>query len=105
MGKEKFKQQIKNFLTNLSKDFKIKKIILFGSRAKGNYKNESDFDLIIVSDDFEGINFLERVAKVYDYWDLDMPVDFLCYTSKEFNKISKMVTIVKEALKTGIIIK
>lgn len=105
MGRREFKKEIKKFLANLCKDFKIQKVILFGSRAYGDYNKDSDFDLLIVSKDFNGMDFFERVAKMYDYWSLDAPVDFLCYTPEEFNKLSKMITIVREAVNKGIVIK
>ena len=61
-------------------------------------------DLIIISPDFENMNFFERVSKMYDYWEIDLPVDFLCYTPKEYNKLKKGITIVSEALKKGVLI-
>ena len=39
---------------------------------------------------------------MYDYWNLDYPVDFLCYTPEEFEKKKKEISIVKEAVKEGI---
>lgn len=101
--KESIIQQLKVFLTNLNEIIKINEIILFGSRAEGTASRKSDVDLIIVSEDFEGKNFFERASMMYDYWDLDLPVDFLCYTTKEFNKLKKGITIVSEALKKGIV--
>ena len=93
---------LKKFLKELNRDFSIDRIILFGSRAINNFSEESDVDLIIVSPNFEGKDFFERGAKMYDYWELDYPVDFLCYTPKEFNKLKNKVSIVKEAIETGI---
>jgi len=93
---------LKEFARKVNKDLGIDKILLFGSRATENFKEESDVDLIIVSPYFEGINFFERVSKMYDYWNLDLPVDFLCYTPEEFNNLKKRISIVKEALKIGI---
>jgi len=104
MDKKESINKINKFLKNVSKDFKIERAIFFGSRAIGIARKDSDIDLIIVSDDFEGMDFFERVSKMYDYWDLDIPVDFLCYTSREFNKLKKLVSIVSHALKQGIII-
>lgn len=93
------------FLKKLSKDFLIDKIILFGSRAGSDYLKHSDFDLIIVSKDFEGTDFTKRITKMYDYWAFDYDVDFFCYTPKEFGRLSKMIGIISEALKRGIEIK
>ena len=93
---------LKNFFKSLNKDFKIYKILLFGSRAGENFNENSDVDLIIVSEDFEKLNFFERVSKMYDYWEIDLPVDFICYTPNEFNKLKNKVTIVQQAIKEGI---
>ncbi len=93
---------IKVFVEKLRNDFNVKEVIFFGSRASGKPKKYSDIDLIIVSDDFEGMNGIERGAKMYDYWDALIPVDFICYTVKEFNYLKKRISIVREALENGI---
>ena len=105
MGKGTYFKELKKFVARLSKNFEIKEVILFGSRARNKEKNDSDIDLIIVSPDFEGMNFFKRGARMYDYWNLKIPVDFICYTEKEFNILKKKITIVKEAFENGIIIK
>jgi len=104
MGKRESINIIKKFIKNLNKDFHVKNVIFFGSRAEGRTKRNSDIDLIIVSNEFKGMDFFERVSSMYDYWDADIPVDFLCYTEEEFNKLKKLVSIVSSALKKGIII-
>jgi predicted nucleotidyltransferase len=95
---------IKKFIRRINKDFQINKIIFFGSRTTNKYNKDSDIDLIIVSDDFEGLDFFERVSKMYNYWELDYPVDFLCYTLNEFTNLKKRISIIKYAIKKGIII-
>jgi len=95
---------IRGFLKKLKKDLSVEKIILFGSRAGKDYLEHSDIDLLVVSKDFENIGFSERIVKMYDYWVSDSDVDFLCYTPEEFKKLSKMITIVREAVKKGILI-
>ena len=42
---------------------------------------------------------------MYEDWDYNFAVDFICYTPKEFNEKKNQVSIVSEALKTGVIIK
>tara|TARA_Y100000310_G_scaffold345413_1_gene464718 strand:+ start:26698 stop:27015 length:318 start_codon:yes stop_codon:yes gene_type:complete len=105
MGQGKYLTQIKSFAKDLEKDFKIKKLILFGSRATGKAKKDSDIDLIIVSDDFKGMGFFERTSRMYKYWPFEIPVDFLCYTKKEFDKLKTRISVVKQAIDTGITIK
>lgn len=80
----------------------IEKAILFGSFARGEARKDSDIDLILVSREFEGKSALKRPVRFYIDWNLGYPVDFLCYTPKEFNNLRKQVSIVSQALKEGI---
>ena len=61
----------------------IKQAILYGSRAKGNYKNGSDIDMSLITDNTFTRNDLLRIGSDFD--DSDMPyfVDVSIY-----NKIS-----------------
>jgi predicted nucleotidyltransferase len=77
-------------------------MFLFGSRAWGKPHQDSDIDLIIVSPTFRKKKPLARGLNLYDHWSLDYPVDFLCYTPEEFEKLKKKITIVKEAVERGI---
>ncbi|MBI2652781.1 nucleotidyltransferase domain-containing protein [Candidatus Woesearchaeota archaeon] len=101
MGKKK-DRKIKLFANIIKNKFDVDKIIFFGSRARGTHKRNSDYDFILVSKDFRGMKFTERISKIYPYWKYDESIEPLCYTPKEFNKLKKQVTIVKEAVENGI---
>jgi len=105
MGKKESLIIIKKFVENLRKDFVIHNVIFFGSRAEGKGHEHSDIDLIVISDGFEGMDFFERVSKMYKHWEGLVPVDFLCYTVREFESLRKKVSIVSEALRSGIVVK
>ena len=92
---------LKEFARRTSKTMNVQRIILFGSMATGEANEDSDIDLIIVSPRFRGLSFWKRAIGLHDYWTLDYPVDFLCFSPEEFEKKSKGVTIVSEALKEG----
>lgn len=79
-------------------------MILFGSRARGKVHRYSDVDLLIVSEKFRRKDVIDRAYPLYLEWDLDYPVDFLCYTPEEFRRLSRRVSIVREALREGIAI-
>ena len=98
-------KKLREFKRNLNNDIKIYKIIFFGSRAHGRPKKDSDVDLIIVSKKFMGKRFRYRPLGFYKYWSLDYPVDFLCCTPEEFNRLKKQATIIREAVEKGIEIK
>ncbi|MGD2245789.1 MAG: nucleotidyltransferase domain-containing protein [Candidatus Aminicenantes bacterium] len=94
-------EQLKEFKRSVESDFPIKKMIFFGSRITGRSHHWSDIDLIIVSSKFRGLDFVRRGARMYDYWNLDYPVDFLCYSPEEFKRMSGRATIIREAVREG----
>ena len=105
MAKKKDIKIVKKFKERLQKKIPIKKLILFGSRAKGKIRPWSDFDLIVVSDNFKRKKSFNRGIGFYNYWDSDYPVDFICLTTNEFNELKNKITIVQQAVKEGIEIK
>ena len=92
---------VKNFKKNLEK-FGIEKMIFFGSRARGDFNSDSDFDIIAVSKNFEGIKLSERPLKVYLSWNEDFPLEVICYTPEEFLRLKEKIGIVQEAVREGI---
>ena len=105
MGNKKILKDLKKFKEKLLRNISVDKIILFGSQVTGKTHKDSDVDLIVVSKDFEGKKSRYRAIGFYTNWNLDYPVDFLCFTPKEFNKLKNQITIVKEAVENGIEIK
>ncbi len=105
MGRKKHIDYLKIFKEQLSKEVAVKYMYLFGSRAGGKAGRWSDFDIIIVSDAFKNKRSFERPIGLRKYWTLDYPVDFLCYSPEEFNKLRKQISIVREAVEHGIEIK
>jgi len=94
--------QLKEFKRSVDTDFPIQKMIFFGSRITGKPDRWSDIDLIIVSAEFRGLDFVHRGARMYDYWNLDYPVDFLCYFPEEFKRMRGRAAIVREAVQEGL---
>jgi hypothetical protein len=103
MGKET-NAVIRTFASRVRKKFDTQKIILFGSRARGDWLKTSDYDFIIVSNDFQGVHFLERQVKVLLETKAYFAADMLCYTVEEFERKRKQAGIVSQALKEGIVV-
>ena len=40
------------------------RVLLFGSFARGDWLEESDIDLLVISDAFGGMSYLERLARI-----------------------------------------
>ena len=95
---------VEKFLTKLRKQFTVNKAILFGSRARGDNWKTSDFDFVLVSEDFASIPFVSRGGKILEYWEEDLDADFLCYTPAEFERKSQQIGTVQEAVKEGMLV-
>ncbi|MDO8661497.1 MAG: nucleotidyltransferase domain-containing protein [Candidatus Woesearchaeota archaeon] len=102
MVKKELLKKLVRFKKKISLEYPMKKMLLFGSQADGTATRESDVDLILVSVVFEGQRILARSVQLYLDWDLDVPVDFVCYTPEEFAKRSEEPGLVRNALKNGI---
>jgi len=102
MGK-KADSRITDFLQKVRERYNINQAIFFGSRATGEHLNDSDYDIILVSQDFRGIFFSKRIALMYDFWQhWPLEIEPLCYTPEEFEAKKKQIGIVSEAVKEGI---
>lgn len=79
-------------------------VILFGSRATGRARPDSDVDLIVVSDRFEDERLADRMSRFKRevFPNPTVSVDVLCYTPEEFEVMSTGIGMVAEAVKEGI---
>jgi predicted nucleotidyltransferase len=95
--------RITDFIEKIGERYRITQAILFGSRARGGHLADSDYDVVLVSPDFDGIFFSQRSALMYDFgthWPLE--IEPLCYTPEEFEIKKQQIGIVSEAVKGGI---
>ncbi|MCK4766441.1 MAG: nucleotidyltransferase domain-containing protein [Candidatus Aminicenantes bacterium] len=99
MDKKSVLEIIHRFKTDIEKkSIKIDKIILFGSYAKGNYRDESDIDVIIISDDFAPLNYWERIDLLSEViYEIFEPIEAHSFTWGEWEKdASFLVDYAKE---------
>ena len=79
---------IKEIVERLKKVPEVKKIIMFGSRARGDYSEESDIDLLVIGD-FEG-RIIDRQMKLDAVlWKihLQVPMDIFPLKEDELKKL------------------
>jgi uncharacterized protein len=87
---------INNIIIYLKKSLKsdginIEHIALFGSYVNNKNNSDSDLDLIIISDDFQGKNIFERAEmtmkpEIKTLKKFMIPMDILNMTSVEYNR-------------------
>ncbi|MFH0875085.1 MAG: nucleotidyltransferase domain-containing protein [archaeon] len=98
---ERVIKELNKLINKLKKKIKIEKVILFGSRARGDNFIHSDIDIIIVSDDFSGMKFADRIYRILELWDYEISLEPFCYTNEEFKRKSKEIGIVNQAVIEG----
>ncbi len=78
----------------------VRKVILFGSWARGFQDKRSDLDLIVVEDTEK--RFFRRYDDFDEIFDLlpDMEIDMLIYTPEEFDSMSDRA-FVRDAVNNG----
>ncbi|MFH1233352.1 MAG: nucleotidyltransferase domain-containing protein [Patescibacteria group bacterium] len=102
---KKVKQQISQYVDMLKQDkLPIKKVILFGSFAKGSQNKWSDIDLCIISPKFQNaynaLNYLWLKRKITD---LKYTIEPIGFCPKDFS--NRYDTLISEIRNTGIEIK
>ena len=54
-------EKVRNFAQELlAQGLQLRQVVLFGSYAKNNQREGSDIDVVLVADEFEGLNILDR---------------------------------------------
>ncbi len=101
---EEMMKELKTFKKKMKEKYGIKEMLIFGSAARDEMGKDSDIDIIIISDDFKGISPLKRPVKFYMEWDLPYPVDFICYTPEEFERLKNRPSIVRDAIENGFVV-
>jgi predicted nucleotidyltransferase len=95
---ERFRSE---YLPLLVEKFRPAKVVVFGSRARGDALKHSDLDLLLVSEAFAGVRWLDRPALVLDAVPVPFGVELLCYTPEEYARKAEEFGIVRTATLEG----
>ena len=104
---KKVKYFVQKYLDKIQEVYEPQQIWLWGSRAYGTPHEYSDIDLIVVSESFANVRFIQRMPsflrKLGLVTDTSVEVlDVLCYTPEEFERKKNQISIVREAVRKGI---
>jgi predicted nucleotidyltransferase len=99
--------EIKAIILNVlkSEGFNGAKIILFGSRAKGDFKIDSDWDfLVILKDNLvreQKLNLAYKIRRKLA--DIHIPCDVIVRSEEEVEKRKEVIgSVIRSAIKTGV---
>ncbi|MCX8169491.1 MAG: nucleotidyltransferase domain-containing protein [Candidatus Methanomethyliaceae archaeon] len=97
-------EELLKAVERILKNFNTKAIILFGSRARGDYKPWSDYDILIIAEFNE--KYLDRIAKIFELLnDINIPIEPHPYTINEAIEMLKRGNpIIVNALSEGLML-
>ena len=79
----------------------VERVILYGSFAKGNQREDSDIDIIVVSRDFQKMNLRQRIEVLgIAAARIMQPIEALGYTPREI-EVARPASFIKEISKIG----
>lgn len=99
--------QVKELIRRVAEEegITLTEILVFGSRARDDYRDRSDIDLLLVSPSFDGVPWNKRPGPFYEAWDYEkLPTpEFICLTPDEFEeKKERKPHIVRTAVEEGV---
>jgi predicted nucleotidyltransferase len=81
----------------------VKRVILFGSRAKGNFNKYSDYDLLIATEKTFSVREKMEISRKLRIALAEFAVDIIIKSEDEVKVQKDLIgTIVREALKEGV---
>ena len=68
------------------------KVILYGSYADGTHREGSDIDVVIISDDFAGKGYWERIDILADaIYEIFAPIEAVAMTPEEWERGDSLI--------------
>lgn len=75
-----------------SRGIKADKLILFGSYATGQYRQDSDIDIVVISRDFQNKSYWERIDILSDaIYALFEPIEATAFTPEEWQSRQSLI--------------
>lgn len=94
-------EQIRDLVARIAAEFHPQRIILFGSRARGEAHAESDVDLLVVMP-FEGRRY-RTAARIRAHLPREIPIDLVLRSPAEVESENALGDILlQDALQSGI---
>lgn len=75
-------RRAKRFADRARAVYKIDEIYVVGSRARGDYLEDSDIDLVVICDEMKGVRYIERLEKFAEF--LEPGVEIIVLTREEW---------------------
>ncbi|HVB08921.1 MAG TPA: nucleotidyltransferase domain-containing protein [Bacillota bacterium] len=105
-GAESVEPGVQSFVQRICGRLNVSAVILFGSRARGDWLESSDVDLLVVSADWEGVPHLTRLERLFAEWAQAsrLGADLIGLTPEEYRRRAQELSIVGEIAREGIVV-
>ncbi len=97
---KKIEKTVLEYANEVCKAYKVDAIILFGSYASGNEREDSDIDIAIVTDDFKTCVFDEELKLVKLRRKIDLRIEPHLIKTEDY--MNGATSFIKEIINTGI---
>ncbi|MEM3346350.1 MAG: nucleotidyltransferase domain-containing protein, partial [Desulfurococcaceae archaeon] len=94
---EDLMRALESFATRAKEALGDAEVYLFGSYARCDWIEDSDVDLVVVSDAFKNMDLGERYALVRKMLPLNMGFEILTYTREEFEVAKRRSIVLRDA--------
>ena len=69
------------------------KLILYGSHATNTERDDSDIDIVVISDDFANLDYWERIDILTEaIYELFVPIEAVAMTQEEWDRGDSFIT-------------
>jgi hypothetical protein len=110
-GSELNRRELERYLERVTDRWPVQRALLAGARvddlhgAPPQRERGHEYVLVLVSEHFDGVPWLERVYQAGSLWDaLEMgaPAEVHCYTPAEFERKREQLKVVRQAADHGL---
>ncbi len=105
------RRELERYVQRVTDRWPVQRALLGGARvadlngAPPQRERGPEYVVVLVSDHFEGVPWLERVYQASSLWDayeLGAPADVHCYTPAEFERRRESLRVVRDAAEHGL---
>jgi predicted nucleotidyltransferase len=96
---ELLQSEARRIAAELASDPAVRKVIMFGSAARGQARTTSDLDLIVVMQ--TDLPFIERFGPLWRRIKPATAIDLLVYTPQEFEQLLQNRPFIRSAVQEG----
>lgn len=90
-------QALNHLVKQLKENLGPVDVYLFGSFAKGDWLEDSDIDIVVVSEKFEGKTMRERINLVRRLATESLAFEILAYTPRELKEVLTKSIVLQDA--------